>query len=163
MKGYILLVRAAIICVNVLVVGCAGDSGIPKSFEEIMDRNEIDLVAGGQGGGSLGAKVSYQGNSAAVVKQLLDRVSGWKTASCLTCNDGVPPKVNINANCQRDSYVAAAVNYAWAIESYYRLGETANISSLVTKMNQSLQYARNLCGPSTVNAGSCYTLSIYGC
>jgi hypothetical protein len=160
MKNRVLLIRMAIILVYVLTAGCTSDSGIPASLEEILDRNDVELTTSGQNGGGT---VSYNGNSASVVKQLLEKVNGWKTPSCTTCSDGVPPKVNINSNCQRDSYVAAAVNYAWAIESYYRLGQTSNVPSLVTNMNQNLQYARNLCGSSTINYGSCYTLNIYGC
>ncbi|REA63799.1 hypothetical protein DSL64_05080 [Dyadobacter luteus] len=157
------LISVAIVLIYVLIAGCTSDSGIPASLNEILDRNDIELTPAGQLGGGAGSTTSYNGNSAAVVKQLLGQVKGWKTPSCTTCSDGMPPKVNINSNCQRDSYVASAVNYAWAIESYYRLGETSSIASLVTNMNQSLQYARNLCGSSTVSSGSCYTLSIYGC
>ena len=142
--------------------GCISGETIPPSLEEIMERNEANSTGSGNSGGGGGA-VRYKGASETVVRQLLSRVSGWKTPSCTSCNDGMPPDVKINNNCIRDTYVAAAVAYAWAIESYYRLGETARAAALVPQMNENLQNARNLCGNSTVNLGSCITMYIYGC
>jgi hypothetical protein len=168
MKKHNLKVIAVITAVFVLFINCTKEPGIPKSLEDIWERNEVGIGAGGgsagQGNGpGGGAPAVYQGNSAATVRDLLSKVQGWRTASCANCNDGIPPKVNINPNCQRDTHVASAVQFAWAAESSYRLGNTAQAATLVSKMNESLQAARALCGPSTINLGSCLTLSIFPC
>ena len=143
---------------------------MPKSLSEILKKNEVDGYQNGSSGGGGNAKPgggapsAYQGQNSNYVNQLLSKVSGWKTASCTTCNDGFPPMVDYNVNCQRDVYVQAAVGYAWAAESYYRLGETAKASSAIDLMMQNLQLARALCGPATINGGgSCITLDIFPC
>lgn len=150
------------------IISCSKTDGTPKSLEEILKRNEV-YGGGGSGGGSNsnpggGAPSAYQGSNASIVRDLLSKVSGWRTPSCANCNDGIPPTVNIGTNCIRDTYVAAAVNYAWAAESYYRLGDTSKAAAMINLMNQSLQYARNLCSSAPgVGGGNCLTFSIYPC
>lgn len=156
----------AVLFIVIATAGCTKD--MPKSLSEILKRNQVDgYETGGAGGGDIqpggGGPSVYKGQNASLVHQLLSRVPGWKTASCANCNDGVPPVVQINNLCQRDLYVKAAVGLAWAAESYYRLGDMANASSAVNQMMQSLQAASALCGPSTINTGSCLTLDIFPC
>lgn len=169
MKKNIIINGIVLLFLTAALASCTKE--MPKSLSEILKRNQVDGYQNGGGGGGGGnsrpgggAPSAYRGPSANYVNQLLSRVTGWKTASCLTCNDGVPPMVNYNANCQRDLYVQAAVGYAWAAESYYRLGETGKAASAIDLMMQSLQLAKSLCGPSTVNGGgSCLTEDIFPC
>ncbi len=150
-----------------LLFSCDDQTDLPESLQDILERQGVSTSGGpGTGTGSVGSStgISYSGPYAANVKLLLSKVSGWKTFSCLTCSDGVPPKVNINSNCQRDAYVAAAVSYAWAAENYYRLGRTTDATTQATSMNTNLQYARNLCSNSiSVGGSSCLTLTIFPC
>ena len=167
MKTNIIKSVIALLSLAFLMSGCTKD--MTKSLSEILTRNEVDGNgnAGGGGAGARpggGAPSAYKGNGAAMVNQLLSKVSGWRTASCANCNDGIPPSVRVSGLCQRDAYVSAAVGYAWAAESYYRLGDMAKASSAVNLMLQNLQLAKNLCGPSTINAGgSCITTYIFPC
>jgi hypothetical protein len=151
-----------------LLFSCSDQSNLPKSLEGILKRQGTSNSGGvGTGTGSSSTSTSYSGSYASDVSLLLSRVSGWKTNSCLTCNDGIPPTVKIGTNCVRDTYVAAAVNYAWAAESYARLGKSTDASSMAVRMNTELQRARALCSNGPVFGGSsgitCQTLSIYSC
>lgn len=145
--------------------GCTKEPGIPDSLSEILERNEQGSSGGGGGNGAGGGAPSrYRGAGAATVNQLLSAVPGWRTPSCATCNDGILPQTAINTNCMRDIYVSAAVDLAWAVESYYRLGDIAKAEEMKEKMFESLQNARNLCGGAPVfGGGSCLTLSIFPC
>jgi len=75
----------------------------------------------------------------------------------------VPPNVPVGTSCIRDTYVAAAVNYAWAAEAYYRLGKYDQAAAAAVQMNENLQYARALCGGTGVGGGDCRTFSIFPC
>lgn len=165
MKKNILIGTLALLFLGPSFTSCTKD--MPKSLSEILKRNDVDGYGNGGGGNAEaggGSPSVYKGANADYVHLLLSKVPGWVTPSCGTCNDGVPPVVPINNTCQRDAYVAAAVSFAWAAESAYRLGAVADASSFAGKMMESLQAAKNLCGPSTVNGGgSCLTLNIFPC
>lgn len=147
------------------ITSCTKD--MPKSLLEILKRNKVEGYGNG-GGGNIqaggGGPSMFKGPNADYVHLLLSKVPGWKTSSCANCNDGVLPDVKINSNCQRDLYVAAAVSYAWAAESYYRMGDAAQASSMAAKMMENLQYAKNLCSSDPIIiAGLCFTLNIFPC
>lgn len=106
--------------------------------------------------------VDYSGPHKEDVGKLLSAVKGWRTNSSLTTNDGIPPEVPVS--CIRDTYVAAAVSYAWAAEAYYRLGYTDKAEEMAGLMDENLYTVKQLCsnGP-VVGGGSCDTEEIYPC
>lgn len=106
---------------------------------------------------------TYTGPYASEVQTLLGRVSGWTLTSCATCSDGVPPQVAVG-DCQRDHYVAAAVQYAWAAASYANVGNPGQAEAMAREMHALLQQATALCSDAPSTGGSyCRTLSIWPC
>jgi hypothetical protein len=110
-----------------------------------------------------GPPAVYTGNYASTVKSMLGGVTGWKTSTNPATDPGVPPNVKVGT-CTRDLYVAAAVNYAWAAESYFRLGDLTQSSKMAGFMNGELSKATSLCSgnPTAVNIG-CLTMPIWKC
>ncbi len=111
------------------------------------------LESGSGGGNSPGFQ--YTGTNAAWVVRLLQRV-GW--------TGGDSPR--ISGDCIRDQYVAAAVAYAWAAESYARANNSTNATNMANNMMGELRKAQMLCSDSTPvipGAGTCSTLNIFQC
>ncbi|MGQ0642611.1 MAG: hypothetical protein ACT4P6_17855 [Gemmatimonadaceae bacterium] len=110
-----------------------------------------------------GAPPTYVGLYQGEVRRLLSGVSGWRTSRNAATDGGVPPNVSIGAACIRDTYVAAAVQYAWAAESYYRLNHSS-AGSMAAQMHSNLLSANGLCSSATGAAiNNCRTLSLWGC
>lgn len=110
--------------------------------------------------------VTYSGASSRYVQYLLSHVPDWKVPTCATCTDGVTPTVRINKNSQRDTYVAAAVTYAWGAEAYSRLGETEKAEESAGQVKTLLDQADALCSeaPAADGGGSgLQTLRIWPC
>ena len=112
----------------------------------------------GPGGGP---PAEYQGAHRREVRHLLDRVAGWRTPRDASTDGGVPPAVPIA--CIRDAYVAAAVQHAWAAESYYRLRHP-EAGTMADAVRDDLDQADELC---TVTgrggAEGCATLRLWAC
>jgi hypothetical protein len=89
--------------------------------------------------------ILYQGINENIVKSLLSNVKGWRTNSGLQIQDGMPPQVIVNGNCQRDQYVNSAVLYSWAAESYYRIKELEKAKEAANKVGELIQTVRQLC------------------
>jgi hypothetical protein len=109
--------------------------------------------------------VLYKGPNEAIIKTLLSKVKGWKTNSGLQIQDGIPPHVIFNSDCQRDAYVNSAVLYSWAAESYYRIKEIEKAKVAGKKVAELLQVAQQLCGNGglSLQSGSCQTEAIFPC
>jgi len=109
-------------------------------------------------------KVIYHGENEKIIKQLLSQVKGWRTNSGLTVQDGIPPQVPVDNPCQRDQYVYSAVLFAWAAESYYRIGENQKSAAAADKVRELIQTVQSLCGggPAYIS-GSCTTMRLYPC
>ena len=111
----------------------------------------------GPGGG---APAAYQGTHRREVRHLLERARGWRTPRNTRTDGGVPPPVPIG--CVRDAYVAAAVQHAWAAESYYRLRHPS-AARMAEAARDDLDRADELCAGSTPDAGDCETVHIWPC
>src|SRR5215470_3720485 len=64
-------------------------------------------------------EITYSGSNSEWVRRLLTRVSDWRCPSDSGSDSGQPPDVG-ETDCMRDSYVKAAVLFAWAAECYNR-------------------------------------------
>ncbi|MBX2920960.1 MAG: ankyrin repeat domain-containing protein [Chitinophagaceae bacterium] len=108
--------------------------------------------------------ISYKGKNEDVIRKLLSSVKGWRTNSGLQIQDGIPPEVPINNNCQRDQYVYSAILYAWAAESYYRINEIEKAEKVSDKIPSLINLVTQLCGgnPNYVD-GNCNTVMIFPC
>ncbi len=110
--------------------------------------------------------ISYKGSYQTQVSLLLTKVKGWSTPTCLTCNGSAKlPEVSIGTNCIRDTYVSAAIQYAWAAESYYRLNEISKATTAANTMMEQLNVAKSLCSSGGIGIGgsTCKTFTIYPC
>jgi hypothetical protein len=108
-------------------------------------------------------KIFYKGPNSDLIALLLTKVKGWRTPKSLTINDGIPPK--INQECVRDNYVAAALNFAWAAESYFRLNSDKS-AQMALKAAEQIQRALALCSDKpTVGTDNskCVTEDIISC
>jgi hypothetical protein len=124
---------------------------------EICNKDNEDQTDSGGG--------KYSDVYASEVHMLLGRVTGW--------NADTPPKCDVGdcfgIACQRDTYVCAAVLYAWAAEQYSQRGNPGDKEKAVEAaqtMHQQLMNAKNLCStsPNASNcSNSCKTFSIYPC
>lgn len=114
-----------------------------------------DPVAGG------GPPAAYRGAHLREVRWLLDHAAGWRTSRDARTDGGVPPPVPIA--CVRDAYVAAAVQHAWAAESYYRLRHPG-AAAMAAAARADLDNADELCA-ATRRGGTaqCETLDLWGC
>src|SRR4051812_21697957 len=128
----------AVLFAGVVMVGCAELTGTTD------EGDGDDGSSGGARNAGGGAPAVYAGTYQNEVRHLLGRVSGWRTSSNAQTDGGVPPNVSIGSGCIRDTYVAAAVNYAWAAESYYRLN-SSNAASMAANMRSQLNNANQLC------------------
>lgn len=158
------LLKYCLICF--MLTACGKEGEIPDALKEILDRNGYQDISNSNGGGGSGGggTVRYTGSYDQNVRSLLSKVSGWQTPSSLNASDAVAPNVPVGTNCIRDTYVAAAVNFAWAAESYYRLGETARAAEMAANMQTQLNNARSLCSNAPgIGGGDCRTFSIYPC
>lgn len=141
----------------VLVAGLTACSALEDLYGPVDDEEGSDRNAGG------GPPSVYQGSYEGEVRHLLNRVNGWRTSSNAQTDGGVPPNVSIGAACIRDTYVAAAVQYAWAAESYYRL-RLAQAASMAEEVHNNLLYANSLCSSASGGGlNNCRTLSLWGC
>lgn len=138
-----------------LVLGAAA-VGPPARHPAAGRRPSVDDP--GPGGGP---PAEYQGAHRREVRYLLDRVSGWRTPRDASTDGGVPPAVPIA--CVRDAYVAAAVQHAWAAESYYRLRHP-EAGTMAAAVREDLDQADELCS-ATGRGGveGCATLRLWGC
>lgn len=113
-----------------------------------------------------GGNLRYNGPYKSEVRRLLSKSpTRWQTPTCLTCNDGIPPQIPSEMPCMRDKYVYAALTYAWAAESYIRVGETDKATSAAKSMFGELQKADSLCSdaPGISGAQPCLTLEMWTC
>jgi len=108
-----------------------------------------------------GAPAAYQGEHRREIRLLLERARGWRTSRDARTDAGVPPPVPIA--CMRDAYVAAAVQHAWAAESYYRLRHP-RAEAMAAAVRDDLDRADELCAV-TGRGGEkgCATLRLWGC
>jgi len=106
---------------------------------------------------------TYKGSNSDWVGKLLTRVSGWKCPAH-GADKGSPPQVKADA-CMRDTYVAAAVVYAWAAECYARQEEDSKATAMADEMRKQLKEAQALCSDKAPIGGgrACGTLKIYPC
>ncbi len=107
-----------------------------------------------------GAPAAYRGEHRREIRLLLERAGGWRTSRDIRTDGGVPPPVRIG--CLRDAYVAAAVQYAWAAESYYRLRDPSS-ARMAASARDDLDRADELCAGSGPDGRICETLQIWGC
>lgn len=116
--------------------------------------------AGHPGGGPPAA---YRGSHHREVRHLLEHAPGWRTSADARTDGGRPPAVLIGRGCLRDGYVASAVQYAWAAESYYRLRHP-RAAGMAAAAHAELDRANRLCRRAArEEAGRCETLDIWGC
>jgi hypothetical protein len=111
----------------------------------------------GPGGG---APAEYQGTHRREVHHLLERARGWRTSRDTRTDGGVPPPVSIG--CVRDAYVAAAVQHAWAAESYFRLRHPS-AARMAEAARDDLDRADELCAGSGPDPAECETVHIWPC
>ena len=106
---------------------------------------------------------TYNGRHSDWVRKLLTRVGSWRCPSNAS-DSGAPPSVKAE-ECTRDTYVAAAVLYAWAAECYARQEEDSKAGDAADQMYENLKNAKSLCSdaPSIGPARDCDTLQIFGC
>lgn len=135
-----------------LVVGAASVGPQGRHAAPVRRASAPDQEPGG------GAPASYQGAHRREVRHLLDRVAGWRTPRDAGTDGGVPPPVPIA--CVRDAYVAAAVQHAWAAESYFRLRHPS-AAAMAAAARGDLDRADELCGWG--GAAGCATLRLWGC
>ncbi|MBX2920956.1 MAG: ankyrin repeat domain-containing protein [Chitinophagaceae bacterium] len=108
--------------------------------------------------------IIYKGKNEEIIHSLLSKVKGWRTNSGLTIQDGIPPEVPIDNNCQRDQYVYSAILYSWAAESYYRINGLKKAEVASVKISELINLVNQLCGggPAYV-ARNCKTAFICPC
>jgi hypothetical protein len=111
----------------------------------------------GPGGG---APAAYQGTHRREVRHLLERAGGWRTPRNTRTDGGVPPPVAIG--CVRDAYVAAAVQHAWAAESYYRLRHPS-AAHMAEAARGDLDRADEICAGPEPDGPECATVHIWPC
>ncbi|HEV8587994.1 MAG TPA: hypothetical protein VGQ72_03905 [Pyrinomonadaceae bacterium] len=106
---------------------------------------------------------TYNGRHSDWVRKLLTRVGSWRCPSNAS-DSGAPPSVKAE-ECTRDTYVAAAVLYAWAAECYARQEEDSKAGDAADQMYENLKNAKSMCSdaPSIGPARDCDTLRIFGC
>ncbi len=141
-----------------LVIGAAGTAGcgehspIPQTVDEVSHRKP--------GGGT---PAVYRGSHRREIRYLLDHAAAWRTSRDTRTDGGVPPSVPIGRGCIRDTYVAAAVQHAWAAESYYRLRHPG-AARMAVAVRGELDRADALCaGAEREGPDRCETLDLWGC
>lgn len=108
--------------------------------------------------------IVYKGKNETIIRKLLSTVKGWRTNSGLQVQDGIPPEVPIDKNCQKDQYIYSAILYAWAAESYYRLNEINKAEEVSDKIPALINLLKQICSsnPNSRNM-DCKTASIFPC
>jgi hypothetical protein len=110
-----------------------------------------------------GPPPTYRGLHQAEVARLLARVQGWRTAHDAGGDAGLPPRVRTGPACARDLYVAAAVQYAWAAESDYRLGNR-RAARMADDAAGALKHAAAFCVSAPAGtATGCLTAGLWSC
>lgn len=94
-----------------------------------------------------GVPALYRGPYQEEVRSLLDAAPGWRTPADLEGDPGRSPIPPTGLGCLHDTYQAAALQLAWAAESYYRLRHDA-ARSMATAMHAQLRHADTSCDPS---------------
>lgn len=152
MKKYLSIIALLGICIQ---FSC--ESETPDLLKQLSKR-ENELNGGGSGGGGNNSTYKYNGIHAEKVQMLLSRITGWNETTA-------PPCINmIRPGCQRDSYVCAAISYAWAAEMHARQGDFNTATYEAREMMNNLSMADQLCGGSPPPSGGvCGTWSIYPC
>jgi hypothetical protein len=121
--------------------------------------------SGGTTGGTIGG--AYSGSKASQVHTLLGKIPVSQRLPTGAGDQGVPPDLSGYAGpCVRDSYIAAAMLTAWAVEAGARQGKpNAQLAPLVDSMISNLQQANALCGggPSFEGGQPCSTLKLISC
>ena len=147
--------RLAPVCLmlGVAAVEPSGRRPAPRREPPAVD----SVPAPGPGGG---APAAYQGAHRREIRLLLERAGGRRTSRDTRTDGGTPPPVRIG--CLRDAYVAAAVQYAWAAESYYRLRDPS-AARMAASARDDLDRADELCAGSGPDGRICETLRIWGC
>jgi len=155
-----------------LISYTANDSVIFRMYSEIkqQEANKIKLLQSGEKGAinvkdNSDDKIYYKGPNENQIASLLSKVKGWTTNSSLNVKNGIPPKLDINGECQRDQYVYSALLYSWAAESYFRINETQKANEASAKVLDLLNLAKQLCSNGGIHFqnGSCKTESIFPC
>jgi hypothetical protein len=112
------------------------------------------------------ATIYYSGIYKDEVYKLLSRSKPWRTPSCKTGeSDGATPSIHSDGTCIRDTYVDAAIQFAWAAESYWRAGSTTKAEESATYARNQLNVANSLCSDVPVPDPGihCNTLEIWPC
>lgn len=155
-----------------LISYAASDSVIFRMYSEIkqQEANKNSLLQSGDKGAitvkdNSDNKIYYKGANENLISSLLSKVKGWTTNSGLNVKNGIPPKLDINGECQRDQYVYSALLYSWAAESYFRINETQKANEASAKVSDLLILATQLCSNGGVHFqdGSCKTEAIFPC
>lgn len=155
-----------------LISYTASDSVIFRMYSEIkqQEANKSSIVQSGEKGkitvkDNSHNKIYYKGPNENQISSLLSKVKGWTTNSGLNVKNGVPPKLDINSECQRDQYVYSALLYSWAAESYFRINETQKANEASAKVSDLLNITTQLCSNGGIHLqnGSCKTEAIFPC
>lgn len=142
-----------------LLAGLAETGGC-RDLARGAGRAEVAVSRRDPGGGPPSV---YRGPHAADVRHLLGRAGAWRTSRDGRTDAGTPPAAPIGAGCIRDTYVAAAVQHAWAAESYYRLGDSA-AAEMAGAARADLDRAERLCpGAAGEGPGRCESLALWAC
>jgi len=145
-------------------ISSSGTKSQPPSAEMSAATAGAEASAATAGAGATGG--AYVGPYAAEVRHVLRHNPG-KLSSCATCDDFVFPKIPINNNSMRDSYVAAAVMQAFAATNHAHIGKPKIAAEEATAMHNNLLQANKLCKPgsgSFAGGGSGpQTLQIWEC
>ncbi len=141
----------------------ASDSTIFKIYMAAKQSSIATMAASANASGTDNT-VKYTGKNEVVIRSVLSKVKGWKTNSGMDVKDGVPPQVPITYACQRDQYAYSALLYAWAAESYYRLGKATEAGSAADKVGEMYNIILELCkGSIAFDAGKCQTMDLIPC
>lgn len=109
------------------------------------------------------AVIKYTGSYQSEVITLLSRTKPWKTPSCIIgVSDGIAPKIFSDGNgCIRDTYVDAAIQYAWAAEAAYRFERYSEANDYATQVHSNLNNANSLCSNVPVPGPAPYTCNTF--
>mgnify|MGYP001603426484 FL=1 len=109
--------------------------------------------------GPHGEHLRYEGPGQDNVRKLLSKVpADWRTPSCSTCQaEAIPPQEPDELPCQRDSYVWAAAEQAWAPDAYFRLGQVDKAQEAGRQVEALVINIDKLRGGATLNNRTCAT------
>jgi hypothetical protein len=108
--------------------------------------------------------VVYNGTYSSEIKSLLTKTRPWRTPACPGGSDFQFPR-DPGSICLRDDFVNAAVKAAFAAETQWRAGKTAQAEELAKTVRYSLDRADELCSnkPVVGTGTTCTTLEIWPC